>query len=150
MPKIRIIYITILAGLLLCSCIPKTPDKPTPDPPVPPEPEDPDPITLVTTPGAYGVEGGTIEYDLSKHQLSRLEYRNGWSYRLLCPEDVTVASISGLPGDFKAGDSVTFLYRVQQQGHSWVNVTYTMTVLQIKDGKAWLKKDDETYFVILL
>ena len=61
----RLISVSVLAAALLCSCIPKTPDRPTPPAPDPPVPDDPDPITMVTTPGAYGVEGGDVIFDLS-------------------------------------------------------------------------------------
>lgn len=144
------ISVVALASLLVLSCIPKTPDKPTPPAPTPPVPEDPDPITMITAPGAYGVEGGDVIYDASNHQLSVLEYSGGCTYRLINPGEVSVASVSGLPKVLKAGDSVNFLYRVQQQGHSVVSKQYAMTVMQIKDGKAWLKLDEDTFFVIAL
>ena len=146
----RLIYVFALVLALVCSCIPRTPDRPTPPAPVPPVPEDPDPITMITTPGAYGVEGGDVVYDPSIHQISVLDYPGGYSYRILDPAKVSVTSVSGLPRVLEAGDTVKFLYRVFQQGHSVVSVTYEMTVLQIKDGKAWLKQDDETFFVISL
>ena len=63
---------------------------------------------------------------------------------------MSVTSVSGLPRVLKDGETVEFLYRVYQQGHSVVSTTYKMTVLQIKDGKAWLKQDNETFFVIAL
>ena len=146
----RLIYIVILAFALVCSCIPKTPDRPTPTPPAPPVPDDPDPITMITTPGAYGVEGGDVIFDFATDQLSVVAYSGGCSYRILNPQEVTVISVSGLPRVLKTGDSVSFLYRVQKQGHSVVSTRYEMTVLQMKDGKAWLKKDDNTFFVIAL
>lgn len=140
-----------LLATAVCACEePKTPDRPVPTPPVPVEPKDPDPITMITTPGVYGVEGGTVIFDFSVHQLSRLDYGNYSSFRLFNPEEVSVISISGLPQDFDAGDTVSFLYRIQKAGHSEVSVNYEMEVLQVKDGKAWLKKDDETFIVIVL
>lgn len=146
----RLISVSVLAAALLCSCIPKTPDRPTPPAPDPPVPDDPDPITMVTTPGAYGVEGGDVIFDLSVNQFSVLEYTGGCSYRIINPQTVTVVSVSGLPRVLVAGDKVSFLYRVLEQGHSTVSARYDMTVLQIKDGKAWLKKDDTTFIVIAL
>ena len=144
------ISVFFLALALVCSCIPKTPDRPTPPAPDPPVPEDPDPITMITTPGAYGVEGGDVIFDQSVNQLSVIEYSGGCSYRIFNPETITVVSVSGLPRVLGAGDSVSFLYRVLEQSHSAVSTRYDMTVLQIKDGKAWLKKDDTTFFVIAL
>ena len=148
--RLRNIILAAIATVAVCSCDPRTPDRPAPKPPTPVEPEDPDPITMITTPGAYGVEGGTVIFDFSTHQLSILEYEEGFSYRLFNPEEVTVHSISGIPGEFKAGETVSFLYRVQKAGRSIVSVRYEMEVMQVKDGKAWLKKDDETFFVIVL
>ena len=146
----RFISVSVLAAALVCSCIPKTPDRPTPPAPNPPVPEDPDPITMITTPGAYGVEGGDVIYDISTDQLSVLEYSGGCSYRIYNPGKLSVISVSGLPRVLKVGQKVSFLYRVQEQGHSVVTTTYNMTVLQLKDGKAWLKQDDSTFFVIAL
>ena len=142
---------TAVLAAAVCSCEERnTPDRPAPTPPVPVEPEDPDPITMITTPGVYGVEGGTIVFDFSVHQLSRLDYGHYSSFRLFNPEDVSVISISGLPQYFDAGDTVSFLYRIQKAGHNEVSVNYEMEVLQVKDGKAWLKKDDVTFVVIVL
>ena len=146
----RLISMSLLAAALVCSCITKTPDRPTPPAPDPPVPEDPDPITMITTPGAYGVEGGDVVFDPSVNQLSILEYQGGCSYRILNPDKATVISISGLPRGLTEGERVSFLDRVLEQGHSSVSTRYNMTVLQIKDGKAWLKQDDETFFVIAL
>ena len=146
----RLISAAILAAVLLISCVQKTPDRPTPPAPNPPVPDDPDPITTVTAPGAYGVEGGDIIFDPLENQLSVVEYVGGCSYRIINPSKVSVASISGLPKVLKEGDTVSFLYRVLEQGHSTVSTRYEMSVLQLKDGKAWLKKDNRTFFVIAL
>ena len=146
----RLISVSVLAAAFVCSCIPKTPDRLTPPAPDPPVPEDPDPITMITTPGAYGVEGGDVFFDLSFNQLSVVEYKGGCSYRILNPEKVSVVSVSGLPQVLTQGESVSFLYRVLEHGHSTVSKRYDMTVLQIKDGKAWLKQDNTTFFVIAL
>lgn len=148
--RLRCFIYAAAAALMAFSCDERVPEKPVPTPPAPVEPEDPDPITMVTIPGAYGVEGGDVVFDMSSHQLSRLEYSSGISYRILNPEKVIVYSVSGLPGNIEPGNSVTFLYRVQEAGHSTVSVQYDMQVMQVKDGKAWLKKDDNTFFVILL
>lgn len=144
------ISVSLLAMALVLSCIPKTPDRPTPPAPNPPVPDDPDPITMITTPGAYGVEGGDVIYDISSDQLSVLEYSGGCSYRIYNPAKLSVISVSGLPRVLEEGQKVSFLYRVQEQGHSVVSVRYNMTVLQLRDGKAWLKQDDNTFFVIAL
>lgn len=146
----RLISVSLLAWTLISSCITKTPDRPTPPAPTPPVPEDPDPITMITTPGAYGLEGGDVIFDPSVNQLSVVEYQGGCSYRMLNPEKVSVVSVSGLPQVLSEGDSVSFLYRVLEHGHSTVSTRYDMTVLQMKDGKAWLKQNDSTFVVIAL
>ena len=143
----------ILAAVIVCSalsCDPKPQDRPIPTPPTPVEPEDPDPITMITIPGVYGVEGGDIIFDYSKDQLSVVEYDTGCTYRLINPETVTVVSVSGLPWELTTGQSVSFLYRVQKHGHSTVSKRYQMQVMQVKDGKAWLKQDDKTFIVLAL
>ena len=146
----RLISVSVLALALISSCIPKTPDRPTPPAPTPPVPDDPDPITMITTPGAYGVEGGDVVFDLSVNQLSVVEYQGGCSYRILNPETVSATSVSGLPRVLSEGETVSFLYRVLEQGHATVSTRYQMTVLQLKDGKAWLKQNDSTFVVIAL
>ena len=148
--RLRHFIFAVMAAVAVLSCDPKKQDRPAPTPPTPIEPEDPDPITMITTPGAYGVEGGTVVFDFSVHQLSIIEHDEGCSYRLFNPEDVSVTSISGLPWELSEGDTVSFLYRVQKNGHNTVSTSYEMTVMQVKDGKAWLKKDNETFFVIVL
>ena len=129
----RLISVLVLAAALVLSCIPKTPDRPTPPAPDPPVPEDPDPITMITTPGTYGLEGGDVVFDPAVNQLSVVEYPEGCSYRLLNIQKLSVTSVSGLPRVLETGDKVTFLYRVLEQGHSVVSTTYEMTVLQLRD-----------------
>ncbi|MBR4735672.1 MAG: hypothetical protein IK052_06225 [Bacteroidales bacterium] len=146
----RLISLVVLALALVFSCIPKTPDRPTPPAPDPPVPEDPDPITMITTPGAYGLEGGDVIFDSAVNQLSIVEYSGGRSYRLLDPQKLSVTSISGLPRVLKSGETVSFLYRVLEQGHSTVSSRYEMTVFQLKEDKAWLKQNDSTFVVIPL
>lgn len=144
--------LTALAAmaLLVGSCVPNTTPSPTPAPPVPDPPEDPDPITAVSEPGAYGMEGGTVMFDLTQIQLSRLEYKDGMSLRILSPETITVTSISGLPREFKTGSTVSFLYRIQKGGHSVLAKRYEMKVIQVNEDMVWLKQNDETYLVLQL
>lgn len=146
----RLISVFVLALALVFSCVEKKPDRPTPPAPDPPVPEDPDPITMITTPGAYGLEGGDVIFDPVINQLSVVEYPGGCSYRLLDPLKLSVTSISGLPRVLSAGETVSFLYRVMEQGHSVVSTRYEMTVFQLKDNKAWLKQNDSTFVVIAL
>ena len=143
-----VISVLVTAALLLVGCNEKNRPEPTPAPPQPEPPVDPDPITLVTDPGFYGLEGGTALFDTPSLQLSCLEYGDKCSYRLLNPSKVSITSISGLPRQFKAGEKVSFTYRVQRTGHTVALKKYEMTVVQLKDGLVWLKQDDNTYIVL--
>lgn len=147
----RLSIVLLLA--FLAACVPES-GRRTPVVPPTPEPEpqpDPDPITEVETPGAYGVEGGTLLFDTGRLQISQLRYGNSLSIRLLDPEALSVVSLSGLPSAFKAGDKCSFLYRVSRNGIIVAVSAYKdVEVLKVEDGKAWLKQDEQTYFVLEL
>ena len=136
-----------LAVCLMASC--GDPAAP-PDPVKPPVDIENEPVLKVEIPGAYGVPGGS---QILQHswQGSVLLYGDSFSYRLLDPVSLTVVSLSGLPVGIEAGKNVDFQYRLSRRGISLASESYSgVQVLQVKDGKAWLKKDEETFFVIQL
>ena len=141
--------LVLLAGLV--GCVEKESQRkpqviPPDDPPVV---VDPDPITEVETPGAYGAEGGTLLFEDPRFQTSILKYGTSMSVRVLDPENRNVVSFSGLPTMLRPGQKLSFLYRVSRSGLIAVSHRYpSVTVIQIKDGKVWLKQDDNCYFVL--
>lgn len=132
--------------LVACEEDPK-PDDP-PDPPAPVV----DPILEVSVPGAYGVPGGDVIYDMGGwQQYGRLVYPGGQGIRFLNRQDVRAANIIGIPRkDFKAGDSYRILYRVVEHGYTRVSEYFDVEVLDYKDQTLWLKNSAEIYFVIWL
>lgn len=138
----------LLAGLL--ACVPEAQrQKPVPVVPDPPPIDQPDSILTVEVPGAYGVQGGTLVFDGHRLQTSILQYGAVQSVRVMDPDNLTVVSFSGLPRPLEEGEEVSFLYRVAQKGIVTVSRRYSgIAVLQVKDGLAWLKQDDDCYFVI--
>lgn len=145
----------VLMALLLAlvwACEPEAERRPTPQPPQPEPPVNPDdPITQITVPGAYGVEGGTVLFEDAALQRSLLRYGDGQSLRILNPGTMSVVSISGLPDPLRAGARVSFLYRVSKEGISQVARRYEgVEVLKTADGLTWLKVNDATYFILEL
>ena len=141
--KKTIKFALLMATFLLWACK----EYPTPTPEPDPEPQD-EPILAVSIPGAYGAEGGTQSLQEGM-QTSLLTYDGGAAWRMIQPSGCKVVSFSALPLQMKAGDSISFLYRVSEQGITRVCRTYRdVKVLQVKDGLVWLKKDDSTYFLL--
>lgn len=144
-PFCRWMLCIVVALGALCACGPRE----TPLPPSP-EPQVEDPVLKVQTPGAYGVPGGD-QILLPSRQCGVLTYGNSFSVRLLDPSTLTVASISGLPLGLRQGQRVSFLYRLSTRGRTLATQAYeNVQVLQLKDQMAWLKADDNTFFVISL
>lgn len=141
--KKTINFFLLMAIVLLWAC--KEYPAPTPEPD--PEPQD-EPILEVSVPGAYGAEGGN-QCLQEGMQTSLLTYDGGAAWRMIQPSGCKVVSFSALPLQMKAGDSISFLYRVSEQGITRVCRKYEdVKVLQVKDGLVWLKKDDTTYFLV--
>ena len=144
-PLSRWLLCMVVACGALCACEPR--EKPVPPSP---EPAGEDPVVKVQIPGAYGVPGGD-QILLPSRQLGVLFYGSSFSVRLLDPATVTVASISGLPEGLSEGQKVSFVYRLSSRGRTLALQAYEdIPVVRIKDNLAWLKKDDQTFFVISL
>ena len=141
-PSIRRILSLATALCFLFSCK----DPVAPQPPSPPEEEDV--VTRVQVPGAYGVKGGDQILSPSR-QSSVLVYGKSFSYRILDPSTLTIVSLSGLPEGLDVGDKVSFQYRLARHGATLAQERYeNLPVVKVQDAKAWIKKDDETFFVI--
>ncbi len=119
--------------------------------PVPPGPNpDEDPIVQVSVPGAYGVPGGDQLLN-SGRQKSFLVYGNQFSFRLLEPSTLTVATLSGLPASLREGDRISVYYRLAKGGKTLESELYeNVEILMINDKTAWLKKNEQIFFVIPL
>lgn len=136
--------VAIYAAFVLASC-----NEPVqPAPPDPPVPEDP--VLHVSLPGAYGVKGGD-KIQLPYTQTSVLTYGNLFTYRILDPATLTVVSLSGLPVGLEVGKRISLHYRLMKGGRTLVDEVYeNVEILLINDQMAWLKKNDEIFFVIQL
>lgn len=143
--KNRIWQIALISGVYLLSSCNGRGVSPTPGPP-----GTIDPITQVTDPGAYGVPGGAQVYNESRNQLSVLECDGGTlSFRMLDSGEMKVTSLSGVPSSAKEGDRFDVLYRLMVNGYVIQNMEYEdVKVIKTTDSLLWLKKDDDTYFVL--
>ena len=143
-PVKRRLLCLAFATFLLCGC--KEPV--VPKPPVP-EPEE-DPITHVQVPGAYGVKGGD-KILLPSSQTGVLIYDKSFTFRIIEPSSMTVVSVSGLPVGLKVGDRISLQYRLSRGGRTLESEVYeNVQILMTNDKMAWLKKNDEIFFVIQL
>ena len=139
------ILLLLLSACILASCEEPVPVKPSPTGPVDPETE---PVLRVQIPGAYGVKGGDQVLQLSR-QSSILTYGKTFSYRMLDPATLTVVSLTGLPVGLDTGDKVSFQYRLSRRGVTLASEAFEdVPVLLVSDKRAWLKKDDNTFFVL--
>lgn len=131
-------------ALFLGSCE----QKPKPVPP--PKPEETDPVLLVQVPGAYGIPGGNQVYNEDRHQLSVTQCPDGTLlFRLLDPGERKVMSIHGIPATLQEGDRISFHFRVMVNGYTIQTESFEhVQVLKVTQKLIWLKKDENTYFVL--
>ena len=122
-----------------------------PTAPVPPQPPvHIDPVTQVSIPGAYGVEGGDEVLAPSRQSGVYITGKT-FSYRILDPTTLTVISWSGLPVSLKEGDRISVHYRRQRDGRTLESKVYeNVVILLTNDHMAWLKESDQIFFVIQL
>ncbi len=108
-----------------------------------------DPIFRTHTIGAYGVPGGDVVFDRDRFQYGRLQYgADRLSFRLYEPSSARVCTLSGLSSHMEPGMQFTVLYRVQEGGYTRVLESCEVQVIRVRDNLVWLKKDDNTYFVV--
>lgn len=134
----------LLLALFLCCCEQKP--KPVPQP----EPEKEDPVLHVQIPGAYGIPGGNQVYSEDRHQLSTIECPDGTLlFHLLDPGERKVMSIHGIPATVKEGDRISLHFRIMTNGYTLQSETFENTqVLKVTPKLIWLKKDENTFFVL--
>lgn len=137
--------VALLGALLLVTACPSKPE-----PYIPPEPEKEDPVLAVTVPGAYGVAGGNQVYNPDRHQLSVTECPDGTLlFRLMDAGERKVLSIGNLPASLQEGRQLALNYRVMVNGYTLHSRTYEQVeVLKATSQMIWLKKDEDTYFVL--
>lgn len=118
--------------------------------PAPVPPDETDPVLQQTTPGAYGIPGGSQVYNPDRHQLSVLEASDGTlSYRILDVGERKILSISGVPYDLKEGARLSLWYRVMVNGYTLQQERYeNLQVVKVTPQLIWLKKDDSLFFVL--
>ena len=108
-----------------------------------------DPIFRVQTLGAYGVPGGDVVYRPELFQFSRLLYgEDRMSFRFVEPSSARVVSLGSLPRTMEPGMLLTLRYSVVEQGFTRVSESFSVQVIRVRDHLVWLKKDENTYFVI--
>ena len=135
------ILVVCLVFLLGC-------EEPQPKPPVPPAPEDP--IAEVLVPGAYGIPGGSQVYNEDRNQLSAMECPDGTLlFRLLDPGERKVLSIHSIPANLHQGDRISVHFQIMVNGYTIQSEIFTdVLVLKLTHAMIWLKKDENTYFVL--
>lgn len=108
-----------------------------------------DPIFRVHTIGAYGVPGGDVVFAPERFQYGRLLYgADGLSFRLYEPSAARVVTLSGLKRPMEPGMQLRVFYRVLEGGYTRVSQPLEVQVIRVREPLVWLKKDDNTYFVV--
>ena len=138
----------VAALFFLLSCREELPHVDDGKEPEVPEAVEEDPILQTEVPGAYGVPGGSIVLR-DGWQLGILRYGgNRQNLRLVYPARARSITLSGLPRLLRSGMEFQVLYRETEQGYTRVCLPYKLRVIQVKDGKVWLKESDQTFFVL--
>lgn len=133
-----------ISTLWVLGCVPKTPKPPGPNPGTE------DPVVQVVVPGAYGVPGGNQVYNSERHQISVLESPDGtMTFRLMDAGDRKVVGLYGIPSQLREGKHISLQYRVMVNGYTIQSENYTdVEVLKLTTEGIWLKKDENTFFVL--
>jgi hypothetical protein len=106
-----------------------------------------DPILNQLQPGMYGIEGTDYVFGADGwNQSSRRKASNGnRTYRLLNAETFSVVSLSGIQN----GDGDVF-FSLTENGFTYPEQVFRAQLVFSKNGLAWYKASEETYFVIQL
>lgn len=108
-----------------------------------------DPIFRTHTLGAYGIPGGDVIFERGRSQYSRLHYgTDRLSFRLLEPASTRVVTLNGLPRHMEPGMQFPVLFRILEGGYTRMSESYEVQVIRVRESLVWLKKDDDTYFVV--
>lgn len=112
----------------------------------------PDPITAVTVPGLYGLQGVNYFASLADASQMSLVYEPGGtvSARFMYPLTVSVTGVSGLPSDVKKGDELKLDVKVIKNSVLVYDEGRTFTCVMRKDRMVWLKdiSDSNVYLVV--
>ena len=101
-----------------------------------------------TVPGVYGYNGIDWLYADGTSQTSVRTLAGTTAFRIFYPEEFTVLQVTGIPTAPAVNDrlSIRFVRYVKQAAtHA---DTFTVTVLKVEDGKAWLMADNGTGFLV--
>ena len=101
-----------------------------------------------TVPGVYGYKGFDWLYIDGISQTSVRTLAGTTAFRIFYPEEFMVLQLTGIPAEPALNDrfSVRFVRYVKQAAtHS---DDFTVTVVKVEDGKAWLMADGGTGFLV--
>ena len=101
-----------------------------------------------TVPGVYDYSGSTWVYEDGTWQTSVRSLAGVVAFRLYHPSDFTVVQVTGIPAQPVVDSQFQIhLVRYVKQVATHAD-NFTVTVLQVEDGKAWLMGDDGTGFIV--
>ena len=101
-----------------------------------------------TVPGVYGYNGFDWLYADGVSQTSVRTLAGVTAFRIFYPEEIIVIQVTGIPAALAVNDrfSIRFARYVKQAATHADN--FTVTVLKVEDGKAWLMADGGTGFLV--
>ena len=101
-----------------------------------------------TVPGVYGYNGFDWLYADGTSQTSVRTLAGTTAFRIYYPVDYTVIQVTGIPAAPALSDRfpIRFVRYVKQAATHADN--FTVTVVRVEDGKAWLLADDGTGFLV--
>ena len=101
-----------------------------------------------TVPGVYGYNGFDWLYADGVSQTSVRTLAGVTAFRIFYPGEFTVLQVTGIPAAPAVNDrfSIRFARYVKQAATHADN--FTVTVLKVEDGKAWLMADGGTGFLV--
>ena len=101
-----------------------------------------------TVPGVYGFSGFDWLYADGVSQTSVRTLAGTTAFRIFYPEDFTVLQVTGIPAAPVVSDriDIRFVRYVKQAATHADN--FTVTVVKVEDGKAWLMTDGGIGFLV--
>ena len=101
-----------------------------------------------TVPGVYGYDGFDWQYADGVSQTSVRTIDGMTAFRIFYPEEFMVIQLTGIPAEPALNDRfpVRFVRYVKQEATHADN--FTVTVVKVEDGKAWLMADGGTGFLV--
>ncbi len=101
-----------------------------------------------TVPGVYGYDGFDWQYADGVSQTSVRTLDGMTAFRIFYPEEFMVIQLTGIPAEPALNDRfpVRFVRYIKQEATHADN--FTVTVVKVEDGKAWLLADGGTGFLV--